>query len=99
MHPFIIDEYPDAISEVMDLKQTRTVQSYYEKFEDFCNLLQLTKKDALQIFINNLNQNISKLVRSFYPLVISFYPKTMAYALKLAKFYELHKNLIHQLKS
>ena len=69
----------------MDLKQTRTVQNYYEKFEGFYNLLQLTKEDVFQIFINNLNPNISKPITSFYP-------KTMANALKLAKFYELPKN-------
>ena len=84
-HPFIISEYPNAIFEVMDLKQTGTVQSYYEELEGFCNLLQLTEEDALQIFINNLNSKISKSVRSFYP-------KTIEDALKLAQFYELPKN-------
>ena len=79
VHPFIISEYLNAIFEVMDLKQTRTVQNYYENFEGFYNLLQLTKEDVFQIFINNLNPNISKPITSFYP-------KTMANALKLAKF-------------
>ena len=84
-HPFIINEYLDAIFEVMDLKQIGTVQGYYEELEGFCNLLQLTEEDALQIFINNLNSEISKSVRSFYP-------KTIEDALKLAQFYELPKN-------
>ena len=63
-HPFIISEYPDAIFEVMDLKQIGTVQSYYEEFEGFCNLLQLSEKDVVHIFINNLNPDISKPVRN-----------------------------------
>ena len=67
VHPFIISEYPEAIFEVVDLKQIGTVQDYYEELEGFCNLLQLTEEDALQIFINNLNPNISKLIRFFYP--------------------------------
>ena len=46
--------------------------------EGFCNLLQLTEEDALQIFINNLNPNISKFVRFFCP-------NSLTHALKLAK--------------
>ena len=77
-HPFIISEYLDAISEVMDLKQTGTVQGYYEELEGFYNLLQLTEKDALHIFINNLKPEISTSISLFYP-------KTLTHALKLAK--------------
>ena len=78
-HPFTINEYPDAISEVVNLKQTGTIEDYYEELEGFYNMLQLDEEDALHIFINNLKPEISKTVSLF------FYPKTLTHALKLAK--------------
>ena len=77
-HPFIISEYPDAISEVVNMKQTGTVEDYYKELEGFCNMLQLSEEDALHIFINNLKPKISKAVSLFYP-------KTLTHALELAK--------------
>ena len=70
-HPFIIGEYPDAISEVVNMKQTGTVEDYYEELEGFCNMLQLSEEDALHIFINNLKPKISKVVSLFYPKTLT----------------------------
>ena len=67
VHPFIIYEYPNAIFEVVNLKQTGTIEDYYEELEGFCNMLQLDEEDALQIFINNLKPEIFRSVSFFYP--------------------------------
>ena len=60
------------------LKQTATVEDYYDEFESLLNLLQLPDDYALSIFINNLKPEISKPLRLFYP-------KTLTYALNLAR--------------
>ena len=49
-HPFIISEYPDAIFEVVNMKQTGIVDDYYKELEGFYNMLQLSKEDAHQQF-------------------------------------------------
>ena len=54
------------------------MESYYEKLENFCNLLQLSEEDALNIFISHFKPNIYKLVRFFYL-------KIFTHTLKLAK--------------
>ena len=78
VHPFILSEYPDAIYEMINLKQTTTVENYYEEFEGLLNCLQPNEEIALNIFTHNLKSNISKAVR-FFCL------KTLTHALDLAK--------------
>ena len=64
IHPLIISEYLDAISEVVNMKKIGTIEDYYEELEGFYNMLQLSEEDAVHIFINNLNPDISKSVRT-----------------------------------
>ena len=66
VHLFILSEYPDAIYELINLKQTN-VEDYYGEFEGFLNCLQPNEKDALSIFIHNLKSDIYKSLRLFYP--------------------------------
>ena len=78
VHPFILSEYPKAIYELINLKQTATVEDYYGEFEGVFNCLKPNEEDALSIFIHNLKSDISKSIKLFYP-------KTLMNALKLAK--------------
>ena len=75
---FSKNEFTNPMLEIISLKQTASVEDYYEKFESLLNLLQLLDDYALSIFISNLKPNISRLVRLFYP-------KTLTHALNLAK--------------
>ena len=50
VHPFILSEYPDAIYEMINLKQTTTVENYYEEFEGSLNCLQPNEEIAFNIF-------------------------------------------------
>ena len=79
VHPFILSEYLEAIYELINLKQTTTIEDYCGEFEGFLNCLQPNEEDALSIFIHNLKSDISKSLRLFYP-------KTLTDALKLASF-------------
>ena len=66
------------MSDLVSLKQTLTMDEYYEEFEALLNLLQLSEEYALSIFVSNLKPEISKSVRLFYP-------KDITHALNLAK--------------
>ena len=72
------NEYTDPMLDMVSLKQTSSVEEFYEEFESLLNLLQLTDEYALSIFLNNLKPEISKPFRLFHP-------KTLTYALNLAK--------------
>ena len=75
---FSKNEFTNPMLEIISLKQTASVEDYYEEFESLLNLLQLLDDYTLSIFISNLKPNISRLVRLFYP-------KTLTHALNLAK--------------
>ena len=71
-------EFTDPMSDLISLKQTTTVETYYEDFLDIFNSLQLLADYALSIFISNLKLEISRTVKLFLP-------KTFTHALNLAK--------------
>ena len=71
-------EYADPMSELISLKQTTSVEDYYEKFDALLNLLHLIDEYALSVFSSNLKLDISKSVRLFYL-------KAITHALDLAK--------------
>ena len=75
---FADDEYADPMSELVSLKQTTSVEKYYDEFESLLNLLQLSDEYALSIFLSNLKPNLSKSIRFFNP-------KDLSHALNLAK--------------
>ena len=75
---FSDNEYSDPMLELVSLRQTKTVEEFYEEFESLLNLLQLLDDYALNVFIDNLKPEISKSVRLFYP-------KTLTHAFNLAK--------------
>ena len=71
-------EYSDPMAELVSLKQTNTVEDFYEEFETLLNLLNLSNDYALSIFLSNLKLDIANSVKLFYP-------KNISYALNLAK--------------
>ena len=71
-------EYIDPMSELVSLKQSKSVEEYYDEFEALLNLLQLSDEYSLSVFVSNLKLEISKSVRLFHP-------KTLNHALNLAK--------------
>lgn len=76
------DEFGDPMADLVSLKQTSTVEEFYDEFEALLNLLQLSEEYALSIFVSNLSPDISKSVRLFHP-------KTLTHALSLAKQMEI----------
>ena len=72
------NEFTDPMSELVSLRQTNSVEEYYEEFEALLNLLQLSDDYSLSIFISNLKSDLSKSVRLFHPT-------TLTQALNLAK--------------
>ena len=72
------NEFADPMSDLVSLKQTATVEEFYEQFEALLNLLNLSEEYALSVFVSNLTPDISKSVRLFHP-------KNLTYALNLAK--------------
>ena len=75
---FSDNEFTDPMLEIVSLKQTASVEEFYEELESILNLLNLSDDYALSIFIGNLKLDISRPLRLFYP-------KTLTYALNLAK--------------
>ena len=75
---FSSNEFTDPMLELVGLKQTHTVEQYYDEFESLLNLLQLPDDYALSIFINNLKPELSRPVRLFYP-------QSLTHALNLSK--------------
>ena len=75
---FSENEFSNPMLELVSLKQSSTVEEFYEDFESLLNLLQLPDDYALSVFIGNLKPDISKSLRLFHP-------KTLTYALTLAK--------------
>ena len=75
---FCENEFTDPMLEIVSLKQTQTVDDFYDEFESLLNLLQLPEDYALSIFISNLKPEISQYVHLFYP-------KTLTHAFHLAK--------------
>ena len=54
-------EFSDLMSDLVSLKQTTIVETYYEDFLVILNSLQLPKDYALSVFISNLKSDIYKL--------------------------------------
>ena len=75
---FCDNEFADPMSELVSLKQSASVEEYYEEFESLLNLLDLTDDYSLSVFVSNLKPEIAKSVRLFSP-------KTMTHAFTLAK--------------
>ena len=72
------DEFADPMADLVSLKQSSTVEEFYEEFEALLNLLNLSEDYALSIFLSNLHPDISKSIRLFHP-------KSLTHALSLAK--------------
>ena len=72
------NEFIDPMLELVGLKQTHTVEEYYDEFESLLNLLQLPDDYTLSIFISNLKLELSKPIRLFYP-------QSLTHALNLSK--------------
>ena len=79
-------DYSDPMADLVSLKQTATVEEYFEDFEALLNLLHLSDDYALSVFLSNLKPDIASSVRLFYP-------KTINYALSLAKQVEMIRTL------
>ena len=75
---FNSNEFIDLMLELVGLKQTNTVEKYYDEFESLLNLLQLPNDYALRIFISNLKHELPKLIQLFFP-------QSLTYALNLSK--------------
>ena len=75
---FSDNEFTDPMLEIVSLKQTTSVEEFYDEFESLLNLLNLPDDYALSIFVGNLKPDLSRPLRLFYP-------KTLTHALNLAK--------------
>ena len=71
-------EFSDPMSELVSLRQTGTVEEYYEQFLSLLNALQLSPDYALSIFTSNLKTEVGKTIRLFFL-------KTITHAFNLAK--------------
>jgi len=78
---FGCNEYIDPLFELVALKQTSTVDGYYDAFENLLNLAKLNDNDALNIFITNLKLEISRQVRVIHP-------KSLVHAMNYARHVE-----------
>ena len=67
---FAASEFSDPMSELVSLRQSNTVEEYYEQFLAILNSLQLSPEYTLSIFTSNLKPEIAKTVRLFYPQTI-----------------------------
>ena len=75
---FCDNEFADLMSELVSLKQSSSVEEYYEEFKSLLKLLDLTDEYSLSVFVSNLKHKIAKSVRLFFP-------KTLTHAFSLAK--------------
>ncbi|KAK4391073.1 hypothetical protein Sango_2170600 [Sesamum angolense] len=73
--------YEDPMSELMNLKQTRTIQEYMDIFDELLNFLKLTEAYAVSCFLGELREKIVLQVRMFKP-------KTMQEVISLARLQE-----------
>ena len=64
---FYNTEFEDPMLKIVSLKQSTTVDEYYEEFEGLFNLLKLPEDYSLSIFVSNLKPELSKAVRLFHP--------------------------------
>ena len=56
-------EFYDPMSDLVSLKQTHTMEEYYENYLSLLNALQLSSEYALSIFISNLKSDLAKTLR------------------------------------
>ena len=75
---FSDSEFSDPMADLVSLKQTNSVEDYYDQFLLLLTALQLTPDYALSIFTSNLKPELSKMVRLFSP-------KNITHAFNLAK--------------
>ncbi|KAI3458858.1 hypothetical protein Pfo_015521 [Paulownia fortunei] len=59
--------YEDPISELMNLKQTGTIQEYFNKFDELFNCVELTELYAISCLLGGLRTEISLFVKMFKP--------------------------------
>ncbi|XP_071687166.1 uncharacterized protein [Rutidosis leptorrhynchoides] len=71
----------DPMAELKNLRQTGSIDSYYEEFEALLNKVELTVKQAVSLFLGGLQKEIELTVRMFKP-------KTLEEAYGLSKFQE-----------
>ncbi|KAL0351495.1 UNVERIFIED_CONTAM: hypothetical protein Scaly_1538200 [Sesamum calycinum] len=57
--------YKDPMSELMNLKQTGTIQEYMDRFDELLNCLELTEAYAMSCFLAGLREEIALQVRMF----------------------------------
>ncbi|KAG8382823.1 hypothetical protein BUALT_Bualt05G0118400 [Buddleja alternifolia] len=76
--------YEDPMSELVNLKQTNTIQAYFDKFDEIMNCVELPEQYAISCFLGGLRSDIAIPVRMFKP-------RTLQNAISLAKLQE-HAN-------
>ncbi|OMO60043.1 Retrotransposon gag protein [Corchorus olitorius] len=64
---FCDNEFSDAFSALVALKQTNTVDEYFEEFESLLSLNDIDDDQALSIFLTNLKPEIENRIRLFQP--------------------------------
>ncbi|KAK4426902.1 hypothetical protein Salat_1459000 [Sesamum alatum] len=69
------------MSELMNLKQTRTIQEFMDRFDELLNCLELPETYAVSCFLGGLKDEIALQVRMFKP-------KTMQEVISLARLQE-----------
>jgi hypothetical protein len=68
----------DILEELMDLRQTRNLETYIQDFDVLCNRAEINEKQAMVFFIGGLEVEIKNLVKMFEP-------KTLKQAYNLAR--------------
>ncbi|OMP03526.1 Retrotransposon gag protein [Corchorus olitorius] len=63
------NEYFDPLSELVSLRQAddQTVDDFYDKFEPFLNLAQITDRQGLSIFVTNIKEELARAVKAEHP--------------------------------
>lgn len=57
----------DPLEELMDLRQTRNLETYVQDFDVLCNRAEINEKQAMVFFIRGLEVEIKNLVKMFEP--------------------------------
>ncbi|OMO94833.1 Retrotransposon gag protein [Corchorus olitorius] len=65
---FSSTKYFDALAELVMLRQTGTVDEYYDDFEKLLNLIDLKDHQDLSIFVTNIKPELSREVRKDRPV-------------------------------
>lgn len=83
--------YEDPMSKLVNLKQTSSIQTYLDQFEELLNCVNLHETHGLSYFLRGLKSEIALLVHKFKP-------SSFSEAIQLARLYEQalsHRTKIH----